>query len=364
MGFPKDFAWGVATAAYQIEGSPVRAGGGKSVWDAFCERKDAIANGESGFIACDHAERYRDDIALMKELGIKHYRLSVSWPRVLPDGVGRVNEQGLAFYEKLVDEMLAAGIVPWITLFHWDFPYELYLRGGWLNPDSSKWFADYARIVVDRLSDRVANWITLNEPQCFIGLGHMDGVHAPGVKLQLFEGLTATHNALLAHGRAVQVIRAGAKHPQTKVGYAPAGSIAIPMTDNSADVEAARTEMFKIDDQNHIWHNSWWMDPVYKGAYPEDGLAALGDRAPKIAEGDMEIIGQPVDNFCINIYQGKLIKAGPDGKPETVAYPPGTGRTAFGWPVTPSVLYWGARWRTATGFKATARCTIRNASTS
>ncbi len=211
MKFPTEFIWGAAASSYQIEGAAWRAGGGRSVWDMFGRQAGRIANGDSGELACDHVERYRDDVELMAGIGLQAYRFSISWPRVLPDGTGAVNPRGLDFYDALVDALLAKGIDPWITLFHWDFPYELYCRGGWLNRDSADWFADYSGLVVDRLSDRVTHWCTLNEPQVYIQLGHVEGSHAPGLQMGMREALLAGHHTLLAHGKAVQAIRASSK---------------------------------------------------------------------------------------------------------------------------------------------------------
>jgi len=203
MKFPENFTWGAATASYQIEGASEEDGKGLSVWDMLCRQPGKIWQNQSGAVACDHYHRYREDVALMSEIELTAYRLSISWARVIPNGTGAVNEAGLDFYDRLIDELLAKKIEPWVTLallaglFHWDFPYDLFLRGGWLNPKSSHWFADYAQVVVDRLSDRVSHWMTLNEPQCFIGIGHHQGVHAPGLKLGAKEALLAGHNALL-----------------------------------------------------------------------------------------------------------------------------------------------------------------------
>src|SRR5258708_3383335 len=185
--FPDSFTWGAAASSYQIEGAPFEDGKGPSVWDMMCRQPGRIYEGQTGEVACDHYHRYKEDVALMRDIGLKAYRLSLSWPRVLPEGTGSVNTKGLEFYDKLSDELLASGIQPWVTLFHWDFPYELYCRGGWLNPDSPAWFSDYAQVVVDKLSDRVAHWITINEPQCFVGLGLRDGRQAPGDRLGLHE---------------------------------------------------------------------------------------------------------------------------------------------------------------------------------
>src|SRR5690606_2077228 len=240
-------------SAYQMEGAWDADGKGPSVWDMFTRRRGHVWEGQTGQVACDHYNRYREDVALMTQIGLNAYRFSVSWPRVMPAGTGAVNDAGLSFYDRLVDDLLAAGIQPWVTLFHWDFPYELFLRGGWLNPDSPQWFADYTAVIVDRLSDRVSHWITLNEPQCFIGLGHLHGEHAPGLKLGLHEVLQAGHHALLAHGRSVQTIRARAKS-QPVIGWAPVGCINYPITDSPADIAAANAAMDTVWD-GHCWNN-------------------------------------------------------------------------------------------------------------
>ncbi len=344
MSFPQDFVWGAATASYQIEGSALRAGGGKSVWDMFCERPGAVYQGENGWQACDHYLHYEADAKLMGDLGLKAYRFSLSWPRILPDGVGAVNRQGLDFYDKLVDALLAGGVDPWVTLFHWDYPYALYNQGGWLNPDSSRWFADYTQVVVDKLSDRVTHWMTLNEPQCFIGLGHLDGIHAPGDKLQLSQVLLAAHNSLLAHGRAVQVIRASSKSPAPQIGAAPVGVSFTPADpSNPADVEAARQATFSIADPKSTWNSILWFEPCFTGQYPQEAFDAYGKDMVKPAPGDMEIIGQPLDFLGANIYQSSAVKAGENGKPVDVDFPVGIGRTVMDWPVTPDALYWGPK---------------------
>ena len=342
MGFPGGFVWGSATASYQIEGAADEDGKGPSVWDMMCRKGGTIWNGQSGAVACDHYHRYKEDVAHWKEIGLKGYRLSISWPRVIPAGVGAVNPKGLDFYDKLIDELLAANISPYLTLFHWDYPLELYYRGGWLNPDSPDWFADYTRVVVERLSDRVTHWMTLNEPQCFVGLGHRDGVHAPGDKLAFKEILRMTRHVLLAQGKAVQTIRAHAKS-EAKVGYAPVGTVKVPATEDPKDIEAARRSMFSITEPKGYWNNTWWMDPVILGCYPEDGLQAYAPDLPEMGEGDLETMCQPLDFFGVNIYQGQTVRAGPDGNAEPVDLPTGYAMTAFRWPVTPEALRWGPR---------------------
>ncbi len=341
MKFPKGFVWGAAAASYQVEGAAYEDGKGLSVWDTLCRKPGAIWNGHTGDVACDHYHRYRSDVALMKRIGLKAYRLSISWPRVMPDGVGRVNEKGMAFYDRLIDALIAAGIQPFVTLFHWDYPYALYQRGGWLNRDSADWFAEYAAVVVSRLSDRVQHWMTQNEPQCFIGLGHESGGHAPGLKLPEAEWLQAAHHAMLAHGRAVQAIRAASRVP-CRIGYAPVGAAAYPETERPADVAAARQQMFSVRAKS-VWNNAWWMDPIFLGRYPEDGWKLFGASVPKVEPGDMKTIRQKLDFFGVNVYRGGCVRRGPDGRPEDVPLKAGHPLTAFHWEVTPEALYWAPR---------------------
>jgi beta-glucosidase len=340
MTFPRDFLWGAASASYQVEGAVDEDGRGPSIWDMLCRKPGAVLGGHTGDIACDHYHRYREDVALMRSMGLKAYRLSIAWPRVLPDGVGSPNQAGLAFYDRVVDALLDAGIEPWVTLFHWDFPLSLYHRGGWLNRDSAEWFARYAAIVVDRLSDRVRHWLTLNEPQVYIGAGHQDGRHAPGDKLRLDEVLRAAHHTLLAHGRAVQAIRATTRQP-CRIGYAPVGVAKMPASSSPADLDAAKKRTFAVT--GALWNNAWWMDPVYLGRYPEDGLRAFGASAPMPQRGDLETISQPLDFFGVNIYHGEYVRAGRDGEPETVPLPVGHDLTGHDWPVTPEAMYFAPR---------------------
>ncbi len=343
MPFPADFIWGVSTASYQIEGASREDGKGLSVWDVFCRKESAVRDGHTGDVACDHYHRYREDIALLKDLGVDAYRLSLSWPRILPEGRGATSPAGVDFYNRVLDELLEAGIHPWVTLFHWDYPYELYRRGGWLNPDSPDWFAEYASTVIDLYSDRVDHWMTLNEPQVFIGHGHQDGVHAPGLQLSLAEVIQCGHHALLAHGKSVSAIRARAKSA-ARVGFAPAGQIPIPAEDTPADIEAARKAMFSVRECN-CWNNTWWMDPVFLGRYPADGLALLGEHSPVVGPDDMHIISAPVDFCGVNVYYGTPHATGPDGEPVRVLPPAGHDRTSQSdWPVTPTALYYAPKW--------------------
>lgn len=339
MQFPDGFVWGAATSSYQIEGAFEADGKGASVWDMFCLKTGAVYQNENGNVACDHYHLYPQDVALMQEMGLQAYRFSISWPRVLPDGVGKVNEAGLGFYDRLVDALLAAGIEPYGTLFHWDFPYELYCRGGWLNRDSVDWFADYAQVVVSCLGDRVKNWMTLNEPNVFIELGYLKGEHAPGDKLGFAQVLRAGHHALLAHGKATQAIRSSSPGP-CKVGIAPTIAPGIP--ESPDDLEAARIATFAMH-RKSLWPVTWWLDPVFLGHYPQDGLEKFGADMSFIKPGDMELIQEPQDFLGINIYHGPQIRQDAQGVPEPVLPASGSPRTALGWPVTPDALYWGPR---------------------
>jgi beta-glucosidase len=316
--FPKDFVWGAAAASYQIEGAAQVDERGPSVWDMYCRKPGAVWNEHTGDVACDHYHRYAEDVALMKEIGLQAYRLSIAWPRIQPEGTGKPNAKGLDFYDRLIDSLLSAGITPWITLFHWDFPLALYHRGGWLNRDSADWFADYTTHVVARLSDRVKHWMTLNEPQVYIGAGHHEGRHAPGDRLAFKEVLRAGHHTLLAHGKSVLALRAAARQP-LRIGYAPVGMPKMPLDPSSAaDLAAAKELMFGVRTET-AWTNTWWMDPAYLGHYPEEGLRFFGANAPEVQAGDMDTIHQPLDFFGVNIYQGQYVRAGQDGQPEEVS---------------------------------------------
>ncbi len=340
--FPENFVWGAAAASYQIEGGVGEGGRGQSVWDMYCRKPGQVWNGHTGDVSTDHYHRYPEDVALMKQMGLQAYRLSVAWPRIQPTGVGKPNVAGLDFYDRLVDELLGAGIAPWVTLFHWDFPLDLYHRGGWLNRDSADWFADYTTHVVARLSDRVKHWMTLNEPQVYIGAGHHEGRHAPGDRLAFKEVLLAGHHTLLAHGKSVQAIRAATRQP-CRVGYAPVAMSKMPLDPSSAaDVAAARRRMFSCQAET-AWTNTWWMDPAFLGHYPDDGLEFFGKNAPTVQAGDLETIHQPLDFCGVNIYQGQYVKAGVGGEPEELVMPHGARLTAFEWYVTPEAMYWGPK---------------------
>lgn len=344
MGFSKDFAWGAATSSYQIEGAAEEGGKGTDIWDVFTKEPGRIAGGHTGDVACDHYHRFREDVAMMKEMGLKAYRFSVNWARVLPEGTGRVNEEGVRFYSDLIDALLEAGIEPYLTLYHWEMPYELYKRGGWMNPESVRWFGEYAKLAAERFSDRVRYFFTLNEPQCFVGLGYLRGEHAPGLKAPLRDVFEIAHNALKAHGYAVQMLRQYGKQPLV-IGYAPTGSMCYPESEKEEDIEAARQMLFSIPENmdNWTWNVSWWSDPVILGEYTEEGMKQFEPYLPKITEKDMKLISEPIDIYGQNIYNGRCIRMGTDGRPEDTVRYEGFPKTAMSWPVTPECLYWGPK---------------------
>lgn len=344
MGFAKDFVWGAATSSYQIEGTGRDSGKGQNIWDVFTKEPGRVYEGHTGDIACDHYHRFREDVAYMKELGLKGYRFSIDWSRVLPEGTGKVNEKGIDFYNALIDELLEQGIEPYITLYHWELPYEIYKRGGWMNPEIVEWFGQYARLVAERFSDRVKYFFTLNEPQCFVGLGFLQGCHAPGVKAPLRDTFEMAHNALKAHGRAVQMLRAYGKQ-NVQIGYAPTSGMCYSEKETPKDIEAARKALFALPDDlsNWTWNVSWWSDPVILGKYPEEGMKKYEKYLPVITDEDMKLISQPIDFYGQNIYNGRCIRMGTDGRPEEVRRPAGFPKTATNWPVTPEALYWGPK---------------------
>jgi beta-glucosidase len=333
---PRDFVWGVAASSYQIEGAAAEDGKGPSIWDMFCRKPGSIWKDQTGDVACDHYHRYKEDVALMKAIGVRAYRLSISWPRVLPEGTGPTNGKGLDFYDRLVDELLRAGIDPWVTLYHWDLPLALYRRGGWLNRDVAGWFADYAALIGKRLGDRVRHFMPLNEPQVFLGAGLIQGRHAPGDKLRFAEFLHAVHNTLLAHGRAVLALRASVKRP-IRVGTAQAAYNYVPASDRPDDLTAARERWFATADDSYK-QNGLWLDAMILGRYPADALKLYAGSLPDIKSGDFDTIKQPLDFLGITLYSADPVRRGKDGKPEVVPWPPGYPITGFDWAVAPSIL--------------------------
>ncbi len=335
--FPDDFVWGVAAASAQIEGASVEDGKGESIWDRFAATPGKVKNGDTPATACDHYHRYPADAALMRALGIRHYRLSISWPRVVPDGDGAINTRGLDFYDRLIDTLHAHDVTPWVTLFHWDLPQSLEDRGGWLNRETAEAYRRYAEIVIRRLADRVANWFTVNEIPCFIGNGYGNGYFAPGRRVSPRELNQAYHHALLAHGHGVEVVRFWAG-PGARVGlvhnHLPAPPI--PVTETPADIAAARAEYERTNRQ--------LMGPLFLGEYPDAFLLEAGPDAPEVAPGDLALISQPTDYLGLNVYAGDFVRAGVDGQPEVLPFPRDYPEGALPWlKLTPQSLYWAVR---------------------
>ena len=336
MSFEKEFVWGASSSSYQIEGAVNTDGKGPSDWDVFTKRDGAVVGKDNGDVACDHYHRYVEDVQLMKEIGLQAYRFSICWPRVLPEGIGRVNPKGLDFYSQLVDELLAANIDPWITLFHWDYPYALEQQGGWQNPDSPKWFADYTSVMVDALSDRVSKWITLNETQVFFGFGYNQTVFPPALGLPWKQALPAMHNVLLAHGLSTQVIRSKAKTKPT-IGVAPAVTRGcIPYGDSPEEKEFARKWNFS-EQKKDFFGTSIWSDPVFLGEYPKEMRADMEEAVPGYKK-DMKIISEPLDFFAYNFYNAEKVHTEKDGSFSVGDYGTGWPRTQMEWPVTPEGL--------------------------
>ncbi len=341
--FRDDFVWGAAGSAYQTEGGDADDGKGITVWDVF-QKQGGIFENQDASVACDHYHKYKSDYALMHLLGIKAYRFSLNWARILPGGIGEINPRGILFYRNMIKEMKKHHIEPFLTLFHWEFPQALQDKGGWRNKESVEWFGEYAKVVAENFSDLVTYFITINEPQCFIGLGHLSGIHAPGLKLPIKDTFQIAHHALMAHGMAVKNLRKYACK-SIKIGYAPTCGVAYPYTNSKEDIEAARETYFSLHEKedNWTWNVSWFSDPVFSGHYPRQGLKKFKDYLPEITEEDMRLIHQPLDFMGQNIYNGYSVRAGKEGKPEYVGRPFGYAKTGMNWPVTPKCIYWGVK---------------------
>jgi beta-glucosidase len=301
--FPERFLWGSATSAYQIEGSPLADGAGPSIWERFVRTPGMVKDGDTGDIACDHYRRYKADVKLMRSLGMKAYRFSMAWARVLPEGKGRVNEAGLDFYDRLVDELLANDIEPIVTLFHWDLPAALDDRGGWLNPDIADWFADYARVAYRRLDGRVKKWATLNEPWVVTDGGYLHGALAPGHRNK-YEAPIASHHLMRSHGAAVKAYRAEGKH---EIGLVVNLEPKYPASDSAEDLAATK--------RADAYMNRQYLDPVFKNAYPSELREIFGDAWPEWPDRDFDLIAQPIDFLGINYYTRSVTRA------ESTQYP-------------------------------------------
>ncbi|CAM5243493.1 Beta-glucosidase OS=Streptomyces alboniger OX=132473 GN=CP975_12580 PE=3 SV=1 [Streptomyces alboniger] len=299
--FPDDFAWGTATSAYQIEGAVAEDGRSPSIWDTFSHRAGTIDNGDHGDEACDHYHRWREDIGLMRRLGTNAYRLSVAWPRIVPGGDGAVNPKGLAFYDRLIDGLLEAGITPSVTLYHWDLPQALQDRGGWPRRETAEHFAAYAAVVAERLGDRVTHWTTLNEPLCSAWIGHLEGVMAPGLT-DLTAAVRASYHLLLGHGLAARAVRAAV--PGAQVGIVNNLSTVEPATRRPEDIAAA----VRMDGHT----NRWWLDPVHGRGFPADMREVYGVELPE-RPGDAETIAAPLDWLGLNYYFPATVADDPEG---------------------------------------------------
>lgn len=330
--FPKDFIWGTATAAAQIEGGAEADGRSPSIWDSFAAKPGAICYGHTPFVACNHYRHYREDIALMASLGIKHYRFSFSWSRILPEDNGKINPAGIAFYQNLLDVMEQHGITPWATMFHWDLPQYLEAKGGWANRMIVEAFELYAKTLIDHFGERIKRWFTLNEMPCFIGLGYGTGYHAPGRMLSPLDLSQTYHHGLLAHGKAVNVIRELAT-PDTQVGLVHNAVHSVPVYETEEHIEATR--------RHFMDHNGRFYHALFKGSYPENM-----DLKPEMLMGDMDIISMPTDFLGVNIYFANYVqysdnvKCGYEEMEIPEQYPHGD----ISWlNITPQCIYWPIR---------------------
>lgn len=338
--FPRDFLWGAASSAYQIEGYSTADGGGLCIWDTFCHTPGKIAYGDHADIACDSYHRYAEDIALLKELGAKAYRFSTSWARIEPCADGIWNEAGLAYYDKVVELCLENGIEPYMTLYHWELPQAYEDRGGWQARETAEAFGRFAGMMAARFRGRVKHYFTLNEPQCTIQLGYGYGVHAPGLKLDQSGLFGVLVNQLLAHGYAQRAIKAS--DSDAVVGIASTGRLCYPETESPSDIEAARAATFAVSDDDWTFTHHWLLDPICLGKFPEGPGTVLEQLANAVSGADMAIIHCRPDMLGYNIYNGHGVRAGATGFEYADRYP-GFPRTATKWPVTPEVLDWGVR---------------------
>ena len=348
MAFPNGFTWGVASSSYQTEGGRAEGGRSASIWDVFSHCAGTIADGQNGDTATDGYHRFAEDIALMAQLGIRSYRFSAAWVRVDPLGDGHVNPDGLAYYDAVVDACRAAGIEPYLTLYHWDMPQALEDKGGWLCRDTADAFAFYAKTMAEHFRGRVRYYITLNEPQCSYALGYCTGEHAPGRRLPRADVFSALCNLLLAHGKASTAIRAA--DPDALVSIATTGRLCYPASDAPADIEAARTitidtRTAALGAEKELWFShELVLDPVCLGRFPACEGTFLAPLLQRVSPEDLAVMHAPPDFICLNIYNGHAVFAGADGHPTFVRKYAGFPRTAMKWPVTPEVLHWGVRY--------------------
>lgn len=340
LSFPPGFVWGSAASAYQTEGRWAANGiTAPTVWDTFCQRPGATYRGHQPDVCCDCRRRYRDDIRLMREIGLRAFRFSINWARIQPDGRGKFDEAELAYYDDFVDGLLAAGIEPYLCLHHWELPQALHDHtGGWTSPDLPRHFADYAAFLAGRFSDRVTNWLTFNEP-AEIPNALQSGRRAPGIVEPLPRILLAIKHALLAHGGAVQALRAQAARP-VHISLANVCDSFFPASESAADIEAARRMMFQVR-PDHFAAYGIWTDALFRGAFDPSIEDAFGDGVmPEFSPGEWKIITTPIDSLGVNCYFGVPVECGPDGHPRMIEPSPGSPITTLYWPMTERALYW------------------------
>ena len=334
LAFPDQFLWGCATAAYQIEGAVKEDGRGDTNWDVFCRTPGKVANGDTGDVACDSYHRYAEDTQLLKNLGVGAYRMSIAWSRIFPNGRGQPNQKGVDHYNRVIDTLLAAGIQPYVTMFHWDLPQAL--PGEWQNRDTALAFADYAGFMAGKLGDRVKHFMTVNELRCFTDLGHLTGQHAPGLKLPPAQVNQVRHHGVLAHGLGVQAIRAHVP-AETQVGIADNTTFYVPVIDTDEHIAAAKKATRD--------KNAMFLTAIMEGAYLDSYMAQEGANAPKVQDGDMKAIGSPLDFVALNIYAPEWARA--DDSPQgyaTIPHLPSSPHMASPWLIVgPEVAYWGVR---------------------
>ncbi len=338
--FPKDFLWGAASSAYQIEGYSLEDGAGASIWHTFSHTPGKIAYDDHGDIACDSYHRYEEDIVLLKELGVKAYRFSTSWARIEPEADGNWNMSGVAYYDKIVDSCLAAGIEPYMTLYHWELPQRYEDRGGWQSEETAHAFGRFAGMMAKHFKGRVKNYFTLNEPQCTTSLGYYQGIHAPGLKLELPEVFRVHVHQMMAHGLSQRAIKEA--DPTATVGIASTGNLCYPEAETAENIAAARKATFATDEAFWIFTHQWLLDPIVLGRFPACAGTALGPLVNAVTPEQLEIIHAVPDILGYNIYNGHAIRAAGDSFEYVPKYP-GFPRTALKWPVTPEVLDWGMR---------------------
>ncbi|MBQ0099206.1 MAG: family 1 glycosylhydrolase [Firmicutes bacterium] len=332
----KDFLWGVSTSATQIEGAAFEDGKGLSIWDIIPTRKSSgTFQGEDASVACDHYHRYKEDVALLKKLGVNCYRFSIAWTRILPDGTGKVNQKGIEFYSNLIDELLRNGIEPFVTIYHWDLPYALHNKGAYMNPEFPDWFAEYTKVIAENFAGKVKYFTTFNEPACLL-----NGV-INRAKFSVKEKLTMIHNILLAHGKAAKILHG---YEGVKVGIVPNSSPPIPKTESKEDIEAARKHYFRVE-YDSIWGVSMYCDPIIFGKYPDEYFETYSkNELPDFHDGDFEIISEPIDFLGQNIYNGDYyVSSDKKGGCIVEQFSSTTPRTSSDWPVKEEGLYWGPK---------------------